>query len=273
MLIKNIKYTYNDIAIMPTVISSVEHRKQCNPYDENGFLPIFTAPMSTVVSNENYELFEKNKIYSILPRNEEYSLRVEYALSNRWSAFSLAEFKDLFCDDTLYEKYKEIPKKALIDVANGHMKILFKTIKKAKDLYGKSLTIMMGNIANPETYLECLKCGVDYIRVGIGGGEGCFVKDTIISMSDGSKKPIQEVKKGDFVKTINGNKEVLSTTVKLTDKTIKINGEIESTLNHEFLVIKKCDIDKINDENLFDFAFYIKAENLNKEEHLLVKND
>ena len=49
----------------------------------------------------------QNKIYPILPRNEEYCLRVEYALSDKWSAFSLAEFKDLFCDDTLYEKYKE----------------------------------------------------------------------------------------------------------------------------------------------------------------------
>lgn len=179
MLIKNTKYSYNDIAIIPTVVSSVEHRKQCKPYDENGFLPIFAAPMSTVVSNENYELFEKNKIYPILPRNEEYCLRVEYALSDKWSAFSLAEFKDLFCDDTLYEKYKDIPKKALIDVANGHMKCLFKAIKKAKDLYGKSLTIMMGNIANPQTYLECLKSGVDYVRSGIGGGEGCITSSNL----------------------------------------------------------------------------------------------
>ena len=62
MLIKSIKYCYVDVAIIPTVTSCVEHRKQCKPYDENGFLPIFTAPMSSVINSENFELFEKNSI-------------------------------------------------------------------------------------------------------------------------------------------------------------------------------------------------------------------
>lgn len=179
MLIKTPKYSYDDVAIMPTVITTVEHRKQCKPYDENGFLPIFAAPMSTVVSEENFELFEKNKVYPILPRNEEYCLRVKYSLENKWSAFSLAEFKDLYCDEQLVDNYIKMPKKALIDVANGHMKCLFKTIKKAKELYGDTLTIMMGNIANPQTYLECIKYKVDYVRVSIGGGLGCITSTNV----------------------------------------------------------------------------------------------
>lgn len=32
---------------------------------------------------------------------------------------------------------------------------------------------MAGNIANPETYEEYCKAGIDYCRVGIGGGSGC----------------------------------------------------------------------------------------------------
>lgn len=179
MLIKSVKYCYDDIAIIPTSISSIDHRKQCNPYDENGYLPIFTAPMSTVVNSENYEIFEKNNIYAILPRSENYELRVKYSLNNKWSAFSLAEFNDLFCDEQLVENYIKMPKKALIDVANGHMKSLFKAIKKAKGLYGDTLTIMMGNIANPETYIECLKHGVDYVRCNIGSGEGCITSSNL----------------------------------------------------------------------------------------------
>ena len=179
MLIKSIKYCYDDVAIMPTVTSCVEHRKQCKPYDENGFLPIFTAPMSSVINSENFELFEKNNIYGILPRSEPYETRLNYCLNNKWSAFSLAEFKDLFCDEQLVDNYKNMPKKALIDVANGHMKVLFKIIKKAKELYGESLTIMMGNIANPETYFECAKCGVDYVRCSIGSGMGCITSSNL----------------------------------------------------------------------------------------------
>ena len=51
MLIKEMKYSYNDIAIVPAIKSNVEHRSECNPYTGNfgdSSLPIFTAPMSTV---------------------------------------------------------------------------------------------------------------------------------------------------------------------------------------------------------------------------------
>ena len=53
MLIKEMKYSYNDIAIVPAVKSNVEHRSECNPFTvqfNNSDLPIFTAPMSTVVN-------------------------------------------------------------------------------------------------------------------------------------------------------------------------------------------------------------------------------
>jgi IMP dehydrogenase/GMP reductase len=50
---------------------------------------------------------------------------------------------------------------------------LLDIVKKIKDRY-PLITIMTGNIANPKTYLEYEKAGVDYVRVGIGGGSPCL---------------------------------------------------------------------------------------------------
>lgn len=174
MLIKETKYCYNDVMIVPNKISTIEHREECDPFHKDGFLPIFTAPMSTVVCLENFDLFEQNKIHAILPRSVEYDKRIEYALNNKWAAFSLKEFEDFFCDEGYVKHYIKHKKKVLIDIANGHMKKLYVLTKKAKRLYGESLQVMIGNIANPKTYEEVLKCNADYVRVGIGSGSGCI---------------------------------------------------------------------------------------------------
>lgn len=169
----NMRYSYKDITIEPCTITDIEHRSECNPYYENGFLPLFTAPMDTVVNGDNFHLFEENKINAILPRTESIEARLDYAVNGKWAAFSLKEFENLFC----YEKgylFDGAPIKALIDVANGHMKKIIEVSTKAKEIYGDNIIIMAGNIANPQTYLEYAKCGIDYVRVGIGGGQGCI---------------------------------------------------------------------------------------------------
>ena len=51
-----LKYSYNDIMVKPAILSTIEHRAECNPFDENGMLPLFTAPMDSVVNKNNFEL-------------------------------------------------------------------------------------------------------------------------------------------------------------------------------------------------------------------------
>ena len=169
-------YTYNDVTIMPGIISDIEHRNECNPFDENKHLPLFTAPMDTVVSSKNFELFEKNGIYAILPRTEKFSTRLHYSLTSRWAAFSLNEFEDVFCKekDKSIVEYKGVPMKVLIDVANGHMVKIFDLAKKAKSIWGDELVLMGGNIANPKTYRYYAEAGFWGIRVSIGTGCGCL---------------------------------------------------------------------------------------------------
>lgn len=172
MLRNNILYSYNDVMIQPAMISKVESRSQCNPY-KNGKLPIFTAPMSTVVDENNFETFDKNGIIPILPRNIKFQTRYNYALRGLWAAFSLNEFKEHFCNPMAIN-YSIDTWKVLIDVANGHMKQLYDAVKMAKSINGDKICIMIGNIANPQTYYEAYLAGADLVRVGIGSGSGCI---------------------------------------------------------------------------------------------------
>ena len=178
MLIKEVKYSYNDIAIVPAIKSNIEHRSECNPFTGKfgeSSLPIFTAPMSTVINTDNFKLFEQNHIIPILPRNFPLETRIDYLRRGKWAAVGLQEFEDLFLNnDWDMEKYPDV--NVLIDIANGHMSKLHELIHEAKIKYFWSyrFKIMAGNIANPYTYIELAKAGCDMIRVNIGVGEGCI---------------------------------------------------------------------------------------------------
>ena len=273
MLIKEKKYSYNDVMVVPAKVSTIEHRSECDPFHKDGYLPIFTAPMSTVVNLNNYELFEKYHIHAIMPRNIEYDIRLEHALNNKWAAFSLNEFENFFCDEGYVKEYIKKKKKVLIDIANGHMKKLFVIVKKAKRLYGETLQIMIGNIANPFTYEEVFKCGADYVRIGIGAGSGCFVEGTKVLTKNGEKN-IEDVNIGDVVITHKlQKKEVINTISYKTEKNkiLNINNNIKCTKNHKFYVVNKSDKEKITDDNIHEFAYWVEAKDLDKSKHFLLK--
>jgi hypothetical protein len=166
----NIKYSLKDISIVPAAVSSIDSRSQCKPYTDEGMLPLFTAPMSSVVSLENYKLFEKSKIHPIIPRNIDFETRKDMC-SQTWCAFSLKEFEDLFCTGYIIDYNKRY---VLIDIANGNMLKLHGIINLAKSTYGNNLVIMAGNVANPETYEALSNAGCDYVRCSVGTGFGCI---------------------------------------------------------------------------------------------------
>lgn len=188
--------SYDDIAIVPAVTTSIVHREECDPYRWTCYLPIFASCMDTVVSMENIGEFNKNGISVVIPRGIPFDQRFDYFAHNsggyeheNFVAFSLDETERIFFDsDSMYREiidrmididrsYKsdKCPFRLCIDLANGHMKCLLDLVKKLRKEYSsKELLIMTGNIANPETYIEYEDAGVDFVRVGIGGGSGCL---------------------------------------------------------------------------------------------------
>lgn len=170
------QFDFDDILIVPKVNSEITSRYKDVVLENR--LPLFTAPMDTVVDLDNMRLFLLNGINVALPRTiqkerffQESRIFGGVIRSNGFVSFG---FSDLDEEERLY--YGRIPYSSniVIDVANGHMT---KLMKYAKDIkcHRPDIKIMVGNIANPETYSWWAENGcVDYVRVGIGNGGGCL---------------------------------------------------------------------------------------------------
>lgn len=174
MIVKETLYALDDVTLIPEPCSKVRHRAKCNIF-RNGDLPIFIAPMDSVVNIRNFHIYKDNNLIPILPRTEIIGDRWNYAISNKWAAFSLEEFDKYFARNFDYKKGTNI--KVLIDIANGHIEALQDSIKKAKELAKENeytIEIMAGNVANPYTYVALAKAGADYVRVSVGSGQCCI---------------------------------------------------------------------------------------------------
>jgi len=169
-------YSIDEIGLIPEVVSEVKHRGDVDPFVKSPFggekLPIFVSPMTCIIDAENICTFSRSKVEPIMPVRQGWErLRLPNgAFWEGWTAMTLEEFKATF---NAAKAEKDKKHYILIDVANGHMKELFSLVKDAKQEYGNNLIVMIGNIANPETYKDCCEANVDYVRVGIGGGSGC----------------------------------------------------------------------------------------------------
>ena len=180
MLVKETLYTLNDIAVIPAATSNISSRSECNPeYEFNQMLPLFVSPMNNIIDDNNVDIFSAAGVNVIAPRDDE---NIDYEVrKNRWEimwakgvfvGMSMKEFDKYFIEDADsidMSKYRRV----CIDLANGHMESLLTMCKIAKDYYKEHLILMTGNIANPETYRDYAKAGIDYVRLGIGSGSIC----------------------------------------------------------------------------------------------------
>jgi hypothetical protein len=274
MVIQDIKFDFDDLLIVPASSSNIESRKSVNVYDENKMLPLFTAPMDTVIGLDNFDMFKLNRIYPILPRTIKIhpsNLVTAFNEHINWFSIGLKDFEDLvnhpyIKQETIQDRY------ILVDIANGHMKKLLDLVKKSKDMFGDKLHLMVGNVANPETYKLLSEAGADYVRVGVGNGGGCWIEGTKVLTKDGYKN-IEDISTDDEVLTHNGEWKpvILIHELNYCDDLIDINGEI-STKDHQYYVINKKDANLITDENYNKYAYWINAIELT-DQHLLLEID
>ena len=168
-------YSLDEICLIPSKLSQVYSRSHVNILTDNQRYPIFVAPMASLIDQGNCDEFKNKGFNVVIPRSVNWSTRIAKMKQGYWIAVGFHEAKMLYnyiSDETGAGTFNYITK-ICIDQAHGHLDSLLKLCKCFKDSFGAGVCIMTGNIANPETYQEYAKCGVDYIRVGIGGGNVC----------------------------------------------------------------------------------------------------
>jgi len=148
-------------------LKGLNSRSLADPYNK-GFLPLITAPMNTVLCEQTYKYYLDNNVNVCMPRNQSPHMNSV----NCWVSYSLDDFEKIYLDNNA-EYEGDFPHYICIDTANGNMPRLYDSIKKAKSKYKDDLIIMSGNVSSSDAFCELACSGCDYIRVGIGGGDGC----------------------------------------------------------------------------------------------------
>ena len=171
---KNLKFDFDDILITPKTHTNIISRSEIDPYvkdDKNILaprLPLFTAPMDTVLDDNNWVDFNEVGVRIVIPRTS--TKKIFNGSDPIFHSYSINDFEQYY----VLDEERTHPAYVLIDVANGHMERIIDLAQQAKFNHPK-ITIMAGNIANPETYRWYAESGcIDYVRVGIGNGNGCL---------------------------------------------------------------------------------------------------
>ena len=170
-------YCLEDLAIMPSAVSKVTDSGECSPFYDDGMLPVFVSP--EYVSMDTYDgVYTSNKIHAILPSTVPLEWRAQAVLhADRWAAFSIDEFFDMFCGQYLSINGKA---RVLIEAPFGNAEDVCSVIEKSKAIQGDNLIIMCGRIGNPKSYTILSESGADYVRCGILDRGVCVPMGTLI---------------------------------------------------------------------------------------------
>ena len=185
--LKTISYELRDVAVVQAPVSFCNHRGEVDPYINvcgREVYPVFVAPMASLTNEHTWKLRLENRITPVVPRSVQKSEnnpsgltfedRMEIA-KETFVSVSLKEAQNELYDYLDVSEYGELAYTwyICIDIAHGTLSELYDACKRLKQLAGKHLVIMTGNVANPSAYSFYADAGVDWCRVGIAGGSRC----------------------------------------------------------------------------------------------------
>lgn len=182
--LKTVGYELRDVAVMQAPVSFCNHRSDVNPFInvcDREVYPIFVSPMASVTDQNNYKTWIENKLTPVVPRSVQksennpngltFEERMELA-KETFVSVSLKEARanlmDYLAANAGWGKYY-----ICIDIAHGTLSELYDICKIIKTMYGDTVQIMTGNVANPAAYSFYADAGIDWMRATIGSGSRC----------------------------------------------------------------------------------------------------
>ena len=268
------RFDFDQINLIPK-LCIVESRSECDTsvqFGKHKFkVPVVPANMECVLNEELAIKLASNGYFYIMHRFDIDTIE----FIKKMDELELVTSISIGVNDDSYELIEDICKNNLyvnyitIDIAHGHSVKMKKMIKFIKNLLPDTF-IIAGNVSTPEAVLDLQGWGANAIKVGIG--PGCFIPSAEVKTSKGLKS-LKDILIGDYVITHkNRYKKVIDKHIYYGEQELlKINNLPPCTETHEFYVIEKSKRDLVNNENILEFAFWIKAKDLDKNKHLLIK--
>ena len=181
-------YDFKDVLILPNS-SLINSRSEINltrtfKFNNNltwNGIPIIASNMTSVGTLNVYKTLYKYKILTALHKFIKLQDLINYNNNNPNDLLD-PEYFAISCgiSDNDFNNLVNIMdnfscKWIIIDVANGYIENFKKFCKKVRDKYPDKI-IVAGNVCTKEGVDDLIKCGVDIVKVGIGGGSACTTR-------------------------------------------------------------------------------------------------
>tara|TARA_X000000368_G_scaffold407810_1_gene387690 strand:+ start:11059 stop:12138 length:1080 start_codon:yes stop_codon:yes gene_type:complete len=181
-------YDFKDILILPKC-SSINSRNDVNLTRTFKFnnnltwtgIPIIAANMTTIGTLNVYKVLSKYKILTALHKFIKLEDLIEYNNNNPNDLLNPEYFAiSTGISDNDFNNLVNIMdnfscKWIIIDIANGYIENFKNFCKKVREKYTDKI-IVAGNVCTFDGVNDLIKCGIDIIKVGIGGGSACTTR-------------------------------------------------------------------------------------------------
>jgi IMP dehydrogenase len=172
--------TYDDILLVPSY-NHWESRKivDVSMTDKTKKLrldlPIMTANMDTITESEMANFISKKGGIGVLHRFMPIETNIKIFQKCHHDVFV-----SIGCIQAEFERAEALRDAGAqffcIDVAHAHARYVGKTLKQLRELVGKNVCIMAGNVATYAGADYLSSCSADIVKVGIGGGSVCTTR-------------------------------------------------------------------------------------------------
>ncbi|MBV6512988.1 MAG: guanosine monophosphate reductase [Ignavibacteriales bacterium] len=165
--------TYDDISLVPTVISTIKSRTEANTravfMGIELAVPVVSSPMDTVTGIEMAKALTESGCLGILNRFDS-SLETVISGKNGGNGV-LGAAIGLNTEDDVTARLAEAGMVICIDTANANNREVLQKCEHIKTKFNPK--VMVGNTAHGATLRQLKDAGADSVRVGIGNGSVC----------------------------------------------------------------------------------------------------